>query len=306
MPNRTVDIKPGVSVLAVLRHLNYKPWYALAEFVDNSIQSFITHSSALNRIHQGDYTLRVEIDIDTTVPTQIIIRDNAAGISEDEYGRAFRPAAVPPDCTGLAEFGMGMKSAACWFAPKWIVRTSALGEPVVRTVQFDIENIVNDQIEELLIEEHVERSDSHYTEIILQDVFHMPTGRTKGKLKDHLTDIYRNFIRNKTLDLFLQGSPLNYIEPKILKAAYFKTRGNQKLNGARRFRSILETVFQFRGLLRSWRPAAQRRQGFRCFEEDVSSKGPETMDIGQIIFLVDPIDLVTRDSLENFTSMDSM
>ena len=27
-----VSIRPGVSVLAVLRHLNYKPWFALAEF----------------------------------------------------------------------------------------------------------------------------------------------------------------------------------------------------------------------------------------------------------------------------------
>ena len=38
----TVNIRPGVSVLSVLRHLNYRPWFAIAEFVDNSIQSFLT------------------------------------------------------------------------------------------------------------------------------------------------------------------------------------------------------------------------------------------------------------------------
>ena len=43
---------------------------------------------------------------------------------------------------------MGMKSAACWFAPRWRVRTCAFGESVARTVRFDIENIVNDNIEE--------------------------------------------------------------------------------------------------------------------------------------------------------------
>ena len=37
------------------------------------------------------------------------------------------PAAIPPDRSGLSEFGMGMKSAACWFAPRWSVRTKALG-----------------------------------------------------------------------------------------------------------------------------------------------------------------------------------
>src|SRR5690348_3905126 len=29
-----ISIRPGVSILAVLRHLNYRPWYAMAEFVD--------------------------------------------------------------------------------------------------------------------------------------------------------------------------------------------------------------------------------------------------------------------------------
>jgi hypothetical protein len=35
----SVNIRPGVNVLSVLPHLNYKAWYALAEFVDNAIQS---------------------------------------------------------------------------------------------------------------------------------------------------------------------------------------------------------------------------------------------------------------------------
>ena len=65
------------------------------------------------------------------------IRDNAAGISRSAYSRAFRPAALPPDRSGLAEFGMGMKSAACWFAPRWTVRTAALGEGVARTIRLD-------------------------------------------------------------------------------------------------------------------------------------------------------------------------
>ena len=140
---RTVDIRPGVSVLAVLRHLNYKPWYALGEFVDNAVESFVKHREELEKAHGKHLKLQVDIDIETATPPRISIRDNAAGIFESEYGRAFRPAAIPPDRSGLAEFGMGMKSAACWFAPRWSVRTSALGEPIARTIRFDIENIVN-------------------------------------------------------------------------------------------------------------------------------------------------------------------
>ena len=42
-----INIRPEVSILSVLRHLNYKPWFALAEFVDNSLQSFIANRPAL-------------------------------------------------------------------------------------------------------------------------------------------------------------------------------------------------------------------------------------------------------------------
>ena len=205
---RTVDIRPGVSVLAVLRHLNYKPWYALGEFVDNAIESFIEHREALEKAHDGRLKLRVEIDIDSASPARIFIRDNAAGIFEIEYGRAFRPAAIPPNRSGLAEFGMGMKSAACWFAPLWSVRTSALSEPIARKVHFDIENIVNDDIEELTIREAQEKPENHYTEIVLENIFHVPVGRTIAKLKEHLTDMYRAFIRDDLLELRFNGEAL--------------------------------------------------------------------------------------------------
>ena len=224
MADRTVNIRPGVSVLGVLRHLNYKPWYALGEFVDNAVESFVKHRAVLEKTHGGGLKLRVDIDIDTALPARISIRDNAAGIFDSEYGRAFRPAAIPPDRSGLAEFGMGMKSAACWFAPKWSVRTSALGEPVARKVRFDIENIVNDDIKELTIHEVQEKIENHYTEIILEDIFHVPIGRTISKLKEHLTDIYREFIRNGLLELRFNGDALIHRDPKILEAPYFKDK----------------------------------------------------------------------------------
>jgi hypothetical protein len=224
-----VDIRPGVSVLAVLRHLNYRPWFALGEFVDNAAESFVKHRSALEDAEGPSVTLRVDIDIDASVPARISIRDNAAGISEFEYARAFRPAAMPPDRSGLAEFGMGMKSAACWFAPTWTVRTSALREGVARTIHFDIDNIVHDNIEELTISEKPEMPGSHYTEVILENVFHVPAGRTVSKLKEHLTDIYRAFIRDGLLELSFNGEPLIYREPKVLCTPYFRDKDGPEM-----------------------------------------------------------------------------
>src|SRR6185437_1915741 len=181
---KTVNIRPGVSVLSVLRHLNYRSWFALAEFVDNSLQSYLSKQAELKKLHGSKFKLTVQIDIDPNKPARISIRDNAAGIAHKDFGRAFRPAAVPPDIGGLSEFGMGMKSAACWFSSRWHVRTKALGEPVARTIRFDVDKIVHDQIEELEIEEDRADRNEHYTEVVLEDLYHVPVRKTLAKIKE--------------------------------------------------------------------------------------------------------------------------
>ena len=216
----TVNIRPGVSVLSILRHLNYKAWFALAEFVDNAIQSFLQHRKELEYLHGEEFRIQVRIDIESGNPGRISIKDNAGGIAQTDFPRAFRPAAVPTDRTGLSEFGMGMKSAACWFSPRWYVRTKALGEDVERKVQFDVEKIVHDQLEELEISQTPAASKDHFTEVVLEDLHHVPAGRTITKIKEHLTDIYRVFIRNDSLELYFNGEPLTYTEPGVLTAPY--------------------------------------------------------------------------------------
>ena len=205
-----VDIRPGVSVLGLLRHLNYKAWFAVAEFVDNAIQSFLENRERLETLHGAGFRLRVNVEVDSSQPGRIAISDNAAGIASSSYARAFRPAAPPPDSSGLSEFGMGMKSAACWFSPRWTVRTKALGETIERTIQFDISGIVHDDISEIAIEENESDSKVHYTEVILEYLHRPPVGRTISKLKYHLADIYRIFIREGLIQLRIDGELLGY------------------------------------------------------------------------------------------------
>ena len=249
-------------MLAVLKHLNYQSWYALAEFVDNSIQSYQQNRNALSN---DTKKLIVDIDIDVAEPPRISIRDNAAGSLLKDFSCCFRPATLPPDRTGLAEFGMGMKSAACWFAPKWTVRTSALGDPVVRTIKFDIENIVADDIHELNITEDPADQDSHFTEIILEDVFHVPAGRTVAKIKDHLTDIYRVFERDGLLDLRLKGETLTYQPPAILHQPYFKTPDRQPQTWRKDIIFDLGTDLKVRGFAAIREKASTKKAGFGLF-----------------------------------------
>ena len=59
MPAPKVNIRPGVSVLSVLRYLNYEPWFALAEFVDNAVQSYVENKKKLHEAEGTTWQLRV-------------------------------------------------------------------------------------------------------------------------------------------------------------------------------------------------------------------------------------------------------
>jgi hypothetical protein len=264
---QTVNIRPGVSVLSVLMHLNYRPWYALAEFVDNSIQSFLVSRQQIAKSDGTNCRLSVAIEIDEA-GRRIVIRDNAGGIALSDFPRSFRPAQLPPDRGGLAEFGMGMKSAACWFAPRWTVRTKAVGELIERTIEFDITRIVRNELEEIDIADCPATASDHFTEIILHDPYHMPVGRTTGKIREHLAEIYRVFIRDGTLELTCDRQVLCYQEPDILFAARYSDRNEpigEPVTWKRDIDFDFGTGLRVRGFAALRRQASTSHAGFSLF-----------------------------------------
>jgi hypothetical protein len=222
-PVSQLNIRPQVGMYAAFARLNYKPWFALAEFIDNSIQSFLSNQQRLAEAgHAGPLVIDVNID-----DNEIAITDRAGGIPWADFPRAFSPAMPPADASGLSEFGLGMKAAACWFAKKWTVRTSALGEPVQRTVAFDIPAIMRSGTEVLPIEATSARVGDHFTVVTLTDLRVRPKGRTLAKIKEHLQSIYRVLINEGVVKLRVTtaGSveELTYDTPKLLDAPYYKT-----------------------------------------------------------------------------------
>jgi hypothetical protein len=210
----TVDIRPQVPMYAAFARLNYKPWFAFAELVDNALQSFLHHEKALAKTKAG-YTLKIAIDISADV---VRITDNAAGIDSKEFERALSPAAAPANDTGLSEFGLGLKAAACWLAKRWSIRTSALGEPLERTVDFDIPEIVRSKRERLDVVQRTVAKETHFTVIELRDLNVGMKTRALGKIRSHLASIYRVFLREGRLELTVAGETLHYEEPALLIA----------------------------------------------------------------------------------------
>jgi len=242
--------------------LNYKPWYAIGEFIDNALQSFLDNADRITRSDGKKAALEIRIQIEED---RITISDNAAGIAANEFPRAFLPAAPPPHRHGLSEFGLGMKAAASWFARKWYVRTTALDEPVERTIRFDVEHIIAENIEDLTAEQQNARSGDHRTTIVLEDLHVRPQGRTVGKIKSHLASIYRHFLNTGEVRIYYNDEELSYQAPAVLRAPYFKTPKSPPVEWRKDFEVALDGNHRVWGWAAIRERASLSEAGFAVF-----------------------------------------
>jgi hypothetical protein len=219
----SVEIRPNVGLYSLFRSLRYTPWVALGEMVDNSIQSYLEHKDELIAINGPNYKLRVDINIFSGENPEIQLVDNAAGIFTKDFARAFTPAAPPIDKTGISQYGIGMKSSACWYSNYFTVRTRALNEPVIRNVIFDIPKIIEENIERLNVEEEPEVNPKvHGTRIILRSLNQpVPTAGAASRLRSYLRSMYRDFIRSGELVLTINGEIQEPLSVNWLVAPYW-------------------------------------------------------------------------------------
>ena len=226
--SRVISVQPKSSILSVFSAMNYKEWYALGEFVDNSLQSaeHPVFREKLVGLHGPNYRVRIDIDVvGSGRSAEIHIRDNAAGIPESEIDRAFVAGAPPLDKTGLSQYGIGMKSAAAWFSNNFSVTSTHIGEGVRRTVNFDVRKIVESNLTEIEIDEEEVPFDTHGTLIVLRNLNAVPVGTTVWKIKDYLSSMYREFVRDSERCLITYGGePLEYQPPAILVAPYWEKK----------------------------------------------------------------------------------
>lgn len=212
-----VNISPGVGIIKIFKALDYESWFALAEYIDNSISSYESSKSEILKI-DSNYSLEIEIDINF-IDSEIVIRDNAGGIELSKFQYAFRAAEIPEDTTGLNEFGMGMKTASSWLADRWTVTTSAFKDPVERTIQFNVNEVVSQNIQELEVRQEDTLPSSHYTIIRLEQLTgNAPNQREISKIRKHLASIHRKFLRRGDVKIIVNREPLEYTDPKVLMA----------------------------------------------------------------------------------------
>ena len=112
--NFEVDVSPEMQLYKILQRQSYDIGTALAEFVDNSVQSYGDKYNAIKASEGTEPILKVRIVI-SSEDKRIVIEDNAGGINRENFQRAIRmgyDGHAEPDPKSLSVYGIGMKSSA--------------------------------------------------------------------------------------------------------------------------------------------------------------------------------------------------
>lgn len=204
-----MKLELGPDILRSYKRLPYTAWHALAEFVDNSTQSYFDHRDELDAAYASEGSgLEVSIILDREGTGLVRISDNAMGMSRAELTRALRVGLPPEDASGRSRYGLGMKMGACWYGNRWTVITKKLGETEEVRVTVDVEQVASGDAD---LEESVTQGlnpGQHYTRIEIRELNRTPQGRTLGKIRQFLGNMYRLDIDNGTMRLLWQNDPL--------------------------------------------------------------------------------------------------
>ena len=253
-----VQLQFGPDVIRSYRRLPYTAWYALAEFVDNSTQSYDDNQAELDAAFadEGD-KLEVAIVYDKNDPGLLRIADTAMGMSLDELRHALHVGSPPANRSGRSEFGLGLKTAACWVGNLWTVRTKRLHSTEEYEVTVDVEAVASGHADLPLVVRENRAPEEHYTIVEIVNHNHKFQTRTLGKVRQYLGSLYRQDLRSGTLRLDWQGETLTWKDYK--DGDFLQDRDGQPYRKTFRFNVEGEQVTGWVGVLKK---GSRQKAGF--------------------------------------------
>jgi hypothetical protein len=214
-----ISLQVGADIIRSYRRLAYTPWHALAEFVDNSTQSLADNKAALTPVLESDSEkLTVSIVYNRDNET-LRIADNAMGMDFPELENALKIGTPPPNTKGRSQYGLGMKTAACWFGEEWSITTKKLGSLTEHTVTVNVDAVASGQHTLPHTTVQKENPNLHYTYIEVRKLYSKIQGRTITKIRDYLASMFRADLRAGTLELQWEGTSLVWDENLTFLAA---------------------------------------------------------------------------------------
>jgi hypothetical protein len=272
-----IQLELGTEAIRAYRRMSYQAWYALAEFVDNSTQSYFNNKAALDAALEvtGE---RLEVSITYDRQNGVIrIVDNAMGMDETELQQAVRIGIPPSNTDGRSEYGMGLKTAACWFGDEWTLTTKKLGSTTELSITVNVDRVASGDTD-LRLSPIPKDADQHYTIVEITNLNRNLNGWAVKNTKEYLSAMYDRDLAADLLDLRFDGvsltAPAHFTDDAFLKRmdntpykkAFETEIGGKTVKGwlgvlrpgvaSRRLAGItmIRRGRVIRGWLNSWRP----------------------------------------------------
>jgi hypothetical protein len=258
-----LNIQPAASILNVFSRLSYKPWYAIAEFVDNSTQSYISHEEELTAAPDFE-KLVVSVKYDSNNNT-LTITDNAYGMELDRFKDAILLDSKNEMQSGRNEFGMGLKTAASWFGNVWSVISTQYNSNNQYSAKINIPELKRSGLNSIQIHRDFIEESTHGTTILIEDVTKRITAsRTIGKIRELLSSMYRRDINNRNIEIWFNDEPI-YFEPYSILTNFRGRVWKKDLDFIVNFNNSDYHITGFVGILN---PGSFAKAGFALFRQD--------------------------------------
>ena len=207
---RSINIRPDSGVYGTFRRISYRPWSAIAEFIDNSTQNYFEHRSDIGEVTNETPSLDISIVYDPR-SKRLTIVDDANGMNWGELERAIQLNKPPANTSGRSEFGMGLKMAACWFGNRWRVVTKRLGDTVEYDALVDVSNLEENKPDAIIVAQRMGLDPlEHYTRIEIEELHRTFRGRTIPSIKENIASIYRRDILSGDITIRWNGEPFDW------------------------------------------------------------------------------------------------
>ena len=228
MKNLKISAQPRAQYLETLRHSGYDNYQALSDILDNSLDSDV-----------GSTQVKINIIYDGKNYETIQIIDNGCGMDLNTISEALKLGAI----TGknrendLGSYGTGLKSAALSLGRSFKVITKSESDKLI-SVEYDIDDMLENDSFELDAVLEDENDKNLFNELVGEDsgtiVLIKKLDRISNKnpkqvhdlLMKHLGVTFGLFINEKNIDLFVNETLVNPIDPM-----YRNLRTTKKLTG---------------------------------------------------------------------------
>lgn len=260
--NFTHNMQPPAGIMNVFSRLNYKPHYAIAEFVDNSTQSYLLHRDEL-RASAPNFKLSIVVTQDARSNT-LVVEDNAFGMERERFLDAITlDAKNTEQQNSRNEFGMGLKTAASWFGNVWSVSSTAYGSTNRYTAVVDIPHLQESGENDVVIVVEPALPEEHGTTIRIEQVTKSMGPRSVGKTRAMLASMYRRDLASGEVRINVNDQDISFDPYPILR---FRERDWKKeLDFNFPFRGKEYAVTGFVGIMN---PAGFPKSGFALFRRN--------------------------------------